>query len=108
MDVRVPDEIIIGIDVGKVGHHAVALDRRGTRRLDRAVPQDEAAIRSLLGEVQAQGEVVVVVDQPATIGALVVAVAHDLGIRIGYLPGGTMRRLAAVFPGEAKTDARDA
>jgi hypothetical protein len=108
MDDRMPDEIIIGIDVGKAGHHAVARDRRGTRLVDRAVPQDEAAIRSLLGELQDQGEVVVVVDQPATIGALVVAVAHDQGIRVGYLPGGTMRRLAAIFPGEAKTDARDA
>ena len=33
-----------------------------------------------------------VVDQPATIGALAVAVAQDMGITVGYLPGLSMRR----------------
>lgn len=49
-----------------------------------------------------------VVDQVASIGALAVAVARGLGIEVGYLPGLTMRRLADLHPGEAKTDARDA
>lgn len=50
----------------------------------------------------------VVVDQPASIGALPVAVAREMGCRIAYLPGLTMRRLADLHPGESKTDARDA
>ncbi len=37
-----------------------------------------------LGE---HGRLLVVVDQPATIGALAVAVAQDMGITKGYLPG---------------------
>lgn len=49
-----------------------------------------------------------VVDQPATIGALPVAVALDEGITVAYLPGLAMRRIADLHPGEAKTDARDA
>lgn len=49
-----------------------------------------------------------VVDQPKTIGALVIAVAQDLGIDVAYLPGLTMRRVADLHPGQAKTDARDA
>ena len=47
-------------------------------------------------------------DQPATIGALPVAVAQAEGILVGYLPGLAMRRIADLHPGEAKTDARDA
>ena len=47
-------------------------------------------------------------DQPKTIGALVIAVAQDLGIDVAYLPGLTMRRVADLHPGQAKTDARDA
>ena len=49
-----------------------------------------------------------VVDQPATIGALAVAVAQDMGITVGYLPGLSMRRIADLTPGSAKTDAKDA
>lgn len=48
------------------------------------------------------------VDQPATIGALPVAVARDLGHQVAYLPGLAMRRIADLYPGRAKTDARDA
>ena len=50
----------------------------------------------------------VVVDQPATIGALAVAVAQDMGITVGYLPRLPMRRIADLTPGSAKTDAKDA
>ena len=50
----------------------------------------------------------VVVDQPATIGALAVAVAQDMGVAVGYLPGLSMRRIADLTPGSAKTDKRDA
>lgn len=50
----------------------------------------------------------VVVDQPATIGALAVAVAQNLGIPVAYLPGLSMRRIADMYPGTAKTDEKDA
>lgn len=46
------------------------------------------------------------VDQPATIGALPVAVAQSERILVGYLPGLSMRRIADLHAGEAKTDAR--
>jgi len=51
---------------------------------------------------------VLVVDQPATIGALAMAVTQDMGITVGYLPGLSMRRTADLTPGSAKTDAKDA
>ena len=47
-------------------------------------------------------------DQPATIGALAVAVAQDMGTAVGYLPGLSMRRIADLTPGSARTDAKDA
>lgn len=47
-----------------------------------------------------------VVDQPASIGAVPLAVARDMGWPVAYLPGLTMRRIADLYPGEAKTDAR--
>ena len=41
-------------------------------------------------------------------GALAVAVAQDMGITVGYLPKLSMRRIADLTPGSAKTDAKDA
>lgn len=101
-------DVFIGIDVGKTNHHAVALDRTGKKLLDKALPQDEAKLRSIITSLSRHGRTLLVVDQPATIGALPVAVAQAAGITVGYLPGLAMRRIADLHPGEAKTDARDA
>lgn len=101
-------DVFIGIDVGKHDHHAVALARDGTQILSKPLPQNEAKLRALIDKLHAYGNLLVVVDQPATIGALPVAVAQAAGITVAYLPGLAMRRIADLHPGEAKTDARDA
>jgi len=101
-------QVFVGVDVGKGAHHAVALDRKGKRLLDSALPNDEAKLRALLGKLKAHGPVLLVVDQPATVGALPVAVARAEGVLVAYLPGLAMRRIADLHAGESKTDARDA
>jgi transposase len=100
--------VFLGLDVGKGEHHAVALSRPGKCLLDRALPNAEVKLRELYRRLAAHGPVLLVVDQPATIGALPVAVALDEGIAVAYLPGLAMRRIADLHPGSAKTDARDA
>lgn len=55
--------------------------------MDRPLPNDEAALRSLFSGLAAHGEVIVVVDQPASIGALPVAVAQDMGMDHRLLAG---------------------
>jgi transposase len=101
-------EVFCGIDVGKENHHACALDGAGRRVHDKVLANDEGALRAVFARLQDLGRVLVVIDQPASIGALSIAVARDMGIDIAYLPGLTMRRLADLHPGQAKTDARDA
>lgn len=104
--------VFCGLDVGKGTHHAVALTRDGKRVFDRELPQDEGRLRELYARLTEHGRVLVVVDQPATIGALPIAVARAAGtdgsIEVAYLPGLAMRRIADLHPGTAKTDARDA
>ena len=100
--------VCCGLDVGKGAHHAVALDPGGARLHDAELPQDEQRLRDLFTGLQAHGPVLVVVDQPATIGALPIAVARTVGCEVAYLPGLAMRRIADLHPGAAKTDARDA
>ena len=101
-------DVFISIDVGKSEHWATALSRDGQKVLDRALPNDEERLRALYQKLADHGSLLVVVDQPATIGALAVAVAQDMGITVGYLPGLSMRRIADLTPGSARTDAKDA
>ncbi len=98
--------VFCGLDVGKEAHHACALDRDRRRVLDAALPQDEARLRDLFSRLSELGPVLVVVDQPSTIGALPIAVARAMGLAVAYLPGLAMRRIADLHPGSAKTDAR--
>lgn len=102
--------LFIGLDVGKSEHHATALTTDGTRVYDKALPNSQPKLLQLLTKLVAQhGPTLLVVDQPATIGALPVAVAQSLeGVAVAYLPGLTMRRVADLYAGNAKTDARDA
>ncbi|EEG5674930.1 IS110 family transposase [Salmonella enterica] len=101
-------QVFIGVDVGKDTHHAVAVNRSGKRLFDKALPNDETKLRSLISDLKQHGQILLIVDQPATIGALPVAVARSEGVLVGYLPGLAMRRIADLHAGEAKTDARDA
>ncbi|WP_026425153.1 IS110 family transposase, partial [Actinokineospora inagensis] len=100
--------VFLGLDVGKDAHHAVGLGPAGKRLHDGPLPNSGSKPRALFDKLAAQGPPLVVVDQPATIGALPVAVARAAGHRVAYLPGLAMRRIADLHPGRAKTDARDA
>lgn len=100
--------ITLGLDVGKSAHHGCALAPDGQRVYDHELPQDETALRKVFTDLQQHGRVLVVVDQPNTIGALPIAVARDLGTDVAYLPGLAMRKAADLYPGRSKTDARDA
>lgn len=98
----------LGLDVGKESHHACALDRNGDKVHDKPLGQDETEIRDLLSRLSERGRVLLVVDQPNTIGSLPLAVARDMGVAVAYLPGGAMRKAVQLLPGDAKTDERDA
>jgi hypothetical protein len=49
-----------------------------------------------------------VIDQPGSIAQLVLAVAARRQVPVAYVPGLVMRRAADLYPGEARTDRRDA
>ncbi len=101
-------EVFLGLDVGKTEHWACAITMNQKVVWNKALPNDEAKLIDMYRSLQEHGSLLVVVDQPATIGALAVAVAQHMGIPVAYLPGLTMRRIADLYPGEAKTDEKDA
>jgi transposase len=99
----------LGLDVGKGDHHGHGLTPAGKTVFDKRLPNSEPKLRAVFDKLRAKfGTVLVIVDQPASIGALPLTVARDVGCQVAYLPGLAMRRIADLYPGEAKTDARDA
>lgn len=73
-------DVFLGLDVGKGEHHATAVTPAGKKAFDKRLPNTEPKLRELFAKLQAKiGTVLVVVDQPASIGALPLAVARDMG-----------------------------
>ncbi|GIU57943.1 hypothetical protein NicSoilC12_36920 [Arthrobacter sp. NicSoilC12] len=76
---------------------------RGRKRVvGKALPQDEARLRELFTCLQQHGRVLVIVDEPNTIGALPIAVAGDCGCTVAYLPGLATRKAADLYRGSPK------
>ena len=105
-----PDEVDvwIGLDVGKEEHFADVLDDGGGSLFARRVVNDEADLEHLCDRAGTHGVVGLVIDQPGSIAQLAIAVAARREVPVAYVPGLVMRRAADLYPGEAKTDQRDA
>ncbi|GEM_PF-1851658 len=82
---------VIGLDVGKTGHHACALDPDGEQDLRQAPPAGRGQLRDLFTYLREHGDVLM---EPITIGALPIAVARNVGCAVAYLPGLAMRKAA--------------
>ena len=101
-------DVWVGLDVGKEEHFADVLDDDGERLFARAVANDQADLEALLDRAARHGTPGLVIDQPGSIAQLALAVAARRGTPVAYVPGLVMRRAADLYPGEAKTDRRDA
>jgi transposase len=90
-------------------HWAHVLDASGEKLLSRKVENDEVDLLALIEEVLALAEEVVwAVDQPGGSAALLLALLWEREQKILYLPGLAVDRARGAYPGESKTDARDA
>ncbi|CAN5909711.1 IS110 family transposase [soil metagenome] len=100
-----------GIDAGKEVHWAHVLDASGEKLLSRKVENDEAGLLGLIDEVlnlAERDQAVWAIDQPGGSAALLLALLWERDQRILYLPGLAVDRARDAYPGESKTDARDA
>lgn len=94
--------------VGKEEHFADVLDDNGGPLFARRIRNDEADLETLLERAGTHGTPGLVIDQPGSTAQLAIAVDGCHGIPVAYVPGRVMRRAADLYPGEAKTDRRDA
>ena len=105
-----PEEVAvwIGLDVGKTDHHTCVLNDDGDTLIDRPVTNDQTDLERLIDTAAGHGQPGLAIDQPGSIAQLAIAVAAARGVPVAYIPGLVMRRAADLYPGEAKTDRRDA
>lgn len=72
--------VFLGLDVGKTTHHGHGLTPAGKKFLDKQLPNREPKLRAVVDKLTAKfGTVLVIVDQPASIGALPLTVAQATG-----------------------------
>jgi transposase len=104
----VPEVVWIGIDVGKLSHHATAIDAEGRVLWSQQVANDQAAIEKLIQKaVRAAGQTRWAVDLTSAYAALLLALLVTAGQQVIYVPGRVVNRMTGAF-GEGKTDSRDA
>src|SRR4051812_9845048 len=104
----IPDLAWIGIDVGKVAHHATAIDAEGTVLWSQQVSNDQTAIEKIIQKAtRTAGRLRWAVDMTAAEAALLLALLVTADQPVVYVPGRTVNRMTGAF-GEGKTDARDA
>jgi Transposase len=96
----------LGVDIGKSGHYALAVDAMGKPTYQTAVANDEAALRTLVE--RAKEHQAAVVDQPGGAAAVLLRLCWHAAVRIGYLHGLAMARARDFYVGESKTDPKDA
>jgi len=101
-------DIWIGLDIGKENHFADVLDDGGESLFARSIANDQADLEALFDRAFEHGTPGLAIDQPGSLGQLAIAVAGQRDIPVAYVPGLVMRRAADLYPGEAKTDRRDA
>jgi transposase len=99
--------VYLGVDIGKSGHYAVAVDGTGHMIYQTGVANEESALRKLVDWAR-QRVAVVVVDQSAGAAALLLKLCWAADVRIGYLHGLAMARAREFYAGESKTDPKDA
>ena len=104
-----PHDVTVGFDVGKLAHRACAVTAGGQVLFNVGLGNDEASVDRVLGDARAGGRsVLVVVDQRRNIGTLVLRRARAAGHDVAYMPGIAVHSASKLFPGDAKTDERDA
>jgi transposase len=108
--VPLPDQVDvwIGLDVGKEEHFADVLDDHGDRLFGCSITNNEADLDALFDRASRHGTAGLVIDQPGSIAQLAIALAGRREMPVAYIPGLVMRRAADLYPGESKTDRRDA
>lgn len=105
--------LFVGFDVGKPSRRAHAIDAEGRTVLSLRVDSLDSAVDSFLRRALEKSGAdpslsLVVVDQRRSVGTVAVRRARAAGCEVAYITGKREKRARELFPGVAKSDAKDA
>ncbi len=107
--VTVRPQVWIGIDVGKLGHHACAVDETGKVVWTQKLANEQRAIEAMIERAQKSAERVQwAIDLTSPIASMLITVLLAAGESVVYVPGRVVNTITNAFRGECKTDAKDA
>jgi transposase len=99
----------VGFDVGKVFHWVCVLDNEGKEVLSRRVEATEEDLEASCSEIERLGgERTVGIDLLGGPATLLEAVLLGRGERVFHVPGIAVNRARDAYPGEVKSDSKDA
>jgi transposase len=99
----------VGFDVGKAFHWLSVLDEEGEEVLSRRVEASEEDLEAACSEIAALGgERTVGLDLMGGPATLLEAILLERGEKLFHVPGIAVNRARDAYPGESKSDARDA
>jgi hypothetical protein len=101
------DGSFLGVDIGKTGHYALAVDVTGAVVVQRQVANDETDLRKLVVWAS-EHQAAVIIDQSGGTAALLLQLCWQSEVPIAYLHGSAMARARGFYAGESKTDPKDA
>lgn len=102
-------KICAGLDAGKEFHWLAVVDDTGQNILSRRVENSEEDITQAIDEVVRLGpNRTWAVDMPGGVASLLLTLLWQRGEKVLFVPGMTVNRSRDTYPGEAKTDERDA
>lgn len=99
-------DVFVGIDMAKEHHYAQAISRTGVKLFKTRSATTRR--RSNNSDASVHGQIVVVIDQPASGTQLLLSLAAQHQIPVDYVTGLQMRRAADLYADSAKTDPIDA
>jgi transposase len=103
------DQAFIGLDIGKTHHWVCALDGAGNPLLSMKIANDETEIVTLLSTANALAQQLVwAVDIIGPPSALILSLLTRAGQSVRYASGRIVSAMSSAYPGEGKTDAKDA
>jgi transposase len=103
------DQAFIGLDIGKTHHWVCALDGAGKLLLSRKIANDETEIVTLLTTAGTLAQQLVwAVDIIGAPSALILSLLTRAGQSVRYASGRIVSAMSSAYPGEGKTDAKDA
>ena len=102
-------QVWVGIDIGKLSHHACAVDETGTVVWTQKLANEQRAIEAVIERAQKSAERVQwAIDLTSPIASMLIAVLLAANEAVVYVPGRVVNTMTNAFHGEGKIDAKDA